>query len=173
MPPLPGNKKLQVFASCSHSANFAGTESFYYRADDIHGAPSGIATVYVTVLGPNNPPTGSVTISGIVMEEQTLSVSHNLADADGMGTVSYQWRRAQQAISGQTGTQYQLQAADVGQTMSVVASYTDGRNKLESVTSAETAAVQGDIVPTRQVQYLHSDLLGSPTASSANDGMVK
>jgi DNA-binding beta-propeller fold protein YncE len=37
--------------------------------------------------------TGSVTISGIADIGQTLTASNNLADADGLGTITYQWYR--------------------------------------------------------------------------------
>ena len=47
--------------------------------------------VYVEIL--NHAPTGSVTISGTALEGQTLTASNNLADADGLGTISYQWNR--------------------------------------------------------------------------------
>ena len=38
-------------------------------------------------------PTGSVTITGKAEVGQTLKVSNNLADADGLGTITYQWYR--------------------------------------------------------------------------------
>ena len=40
-----------------------------------------------------SPPTGTVTISGTAEVGQTLSASNNLADADGLGTITYQWYR--------------------------------------------------------------------------------
>ena len=38
-------------------------------------------------------PTGSVTITGTAEVGQTLTASNNLADADGLGTITYQWYR--------------------------------------------------------------------------------
>ncbi len=38
-------------------------------------------------------PTGSVTISGTSELGQTLTVSNDLADADGLGVITYQWYR--------------------------------------------------------------------------------
>ena len=38
-------------------------------------------------------PTGSVTVSGTADVGQTLSVSNDLADADGLGVITYQWFR--------------------------------------------------------------------------------
>ena len=44
------------------------------------------------VAGVNNDPTGSVFITGTAAEDQQL-VATSLADADGLGTLSYQWSR--------------------------------------------------------------------------------
>ena len=46
-----------------------------------------------TLLLANNPPTGAVTISGTAQAGLTLTVTHILADADGLGTIAYQWKR--------------------------------------------------------------------------------
>ena len=43
-------------------------------------------------------PTGSVTITGNAEVGQTLTASNNLADADGLGTITYQWYRDGQPI---------------------------------------------------------------------------
>ena len=66
-----------------------------------------------------------------------------LADADGLGTIAYQWLSNGVAISGATGNAYTLTSAEVGKTISVQASYLDGGGTQESVTSAATAAVLG------------------------------
>jgi hypothetical protein len=84
----------------------------------------------------NNPPTGSVTISGTLTEGQTLTASNTLADADGLGTISYQWQRGGVDVAGAVGNSYTLGGADVGSKISVVASYTDGGGKLEQVSSS-------------------------------------
>ena len=62
----------------------------------------------------NDAPTGSVTITGTATEDQTLTASNTLADADGLGTISYQWQRDGVDIAGATGTTYTLGDADVG-----------------------------------------------------------
>ena len=43
-------------------------------------------------------PTGTVTITGTAEVGQTLTASNNLADADGLGTITYQWYRNGQPI---------------------------------------------------------------------------
>ena len=45
-------------------------------------------------IATNNSPTGSVTVTGSALVGETLTASNNLADADGLGTISYQWARA-------------------------------------------------------------------------------
>ncbi|RYG34391.1 MAG: hypothetical protein EON93_08155, partial [Burkholderiales bacterium] len=52
----------------------------------------------------NRAPTGSVAISGTATQGQTLTASHTLADADGLGTVTYEWLRngATFGVSGAT-----------------------------------------------------------------------
>ena len=46
-----------------------------------------------TLLLANNPPSGSVTITGTAQIGQPLTVANTLADADGLGTITYQWKR--------------------------------------------------------------------------------
>ena len=115
-------------------------------------AESGTATVNATDGGGNTssasqaitiqtPPTGSVTISGTATQAQQLTAANTLADANGLGTISYQWNRAGTAISGATSSTYTLVQADVGSAITVTASYTDGLGKAESVTSSATSAV--------------------------------
>ena len=89
----------------------------------------------------NNIPTGSVTISGTANQGQTLTAGNTLADADGIGIISYRWMRAAIPISGATSTTYELVQADVGSPISVTASYTDGKGTAETVVSDATSVV--------------------------------
>src|SRR3990167_3680225 len=83
---------------------------------------------YVTdTTADNTPPTGAVQITGSLVQGQTLSaVTTALSDAGGLGSFSYQWLRAGSAVNGATQGSYTLVQADVGQTMTVRVSYTDG-----------------------------------------------
>jgi hypothetical protein len=81
----------------------------------------------------NHAPTGAVTVSGELRQNQTVSVTNNLADADGLGEISYQWLSNGAAIKDATKTEYTLTQADVYKTLSVSASYTDKLGKLETV----------------------------------------
>ena len=94
-----------------------------------------------TVTHVDHPPTGTVTISGTAAQDQVLTASNTLADVDGLGTISYQWQRDGSNVTGATGATYTLGTADVGHTIDVVASYTDGGGTLESVASNPTATV--------------------------------
>ncbi|TXI59724.1 MAG: DUF4347 domain-containing protein, partial [Limnohabitans sp.] len=95
----------------------------------------------LNVANVNDVPTGSVTISGTATQGQTLTAANTLADADGMGTVSYQWLADGVAISGATSSTFTLGQAQVGKAITVVASYIDGFQRAESVASAATSNV--------------------------------
>ena len=103
---------------------------------------SSVATAIVTNV--NNPPTGSVTISGTASEGQTLTASNSLADTDviPVNSIVYQWKRGVNDIPGETLATYILVQDDVGENISVIASYTDAQDTAESVSSAATAKVE-------------------------------
>jgi Ca2+-binding RTX toxin-like protein len=100
------------------------------------------STATAAVQNVNDAPTGTLTITGTVAQGQTLMAENALADADGMGTVSYQWFADGVAIRGATRTSLTLGQAEVGKAISVRAAYTDGQRSAESVLSAATLAVQ-------------------------------
>ncbi len=83
----------------------------------------------------NKTPTGSVTVNGFPGLGQTLTASNTLADADGLGLISYQWKADDVLISGATGDSFTVTAEQVGKKITVVASYTDQKGVLESVSS--------------------------------------
>ena len=89
----------------------------------------------------NFEPAGSVSITGTLTQGETLTAGNSLTDADGMGSVSYQWQADGVDISGATGVTLILAEGQVGATISVVASYTDANGTAESVSSTATAAV--------------------------------
>ncbi len=100
------------------------------------------------VLNLNDFPTGAVTISGTASTGQTLTASNTLADADGLGVISYQWNAAGAAIAGATGNTYLLTPAEADKSITVTASYTDGHGTRESVTSLATGTVFTNHAPT-------------------------
>ena len=89
----------------------------------------------ITVANVNDAPTGSVTISGRPTQGEVLTASNNIADVDGMETITYTWS------NGKTGASITLTQADVDTTITVTASYTDGEGTTESVTSNVTDTV--------------------------------
>ena len=89
----------------------------------------------------NYAPTGAVTISGAAAQNQTLSASNTLADLNGLGAVTYQWKANGNPIGGATGSSLTLTQVLVGKTISVTASYTDQHGNAESMTSDATTAV--------------------------------
>ncbi len=99
-------------------------------------------TVRLTVSGndSNNAPTGSVTISGSAIQGETLTATHDLADADGLGTVTYTWKAGGDELG--TGTEYVLTQSEVGRSITVTASYIDQAGYAENVVSDPTGPVE-------------------------------
>jgi hypothetical protein len=141
-----------------NGANISGATASTYTLGDVDvGAQIRVVVGYTdgggtaesltsAAVGPvanvNDAPGGSVTIDDTTPAQgQTLTASHTLTDADGLGLVSYQWQRNGVDIAGATGTTYTATQADVGEMLRVIASYTDGQGRLESVGSADTGAV--------------------------------
>jgi len=127
-------KKIFIFSSLLLLVSCGGS-----------GSSSESSTNDTTVPVTNTAPTGTVTISGNAIVGEVLTVSNNLADANGLGTINYQWQRTTNNItsdiSGATATSYQITEADIDSTILVTASYTDNDNFNESVTSAATVIV--------------------------------
>jgi GH24 family phage-related lysozyme (muramidase) len=92
-----------------------------------------------SVVSLNSEPTGIVAITGTSTQGQTLTASNTLADADGLGTITYTWKAGTTTVG--TGSTYTLTQAEVGKTMTVTASYIDGYGTAESTTSSATSAV--------------------------------
>jgi Ca2+-binding RTX toxin-like protein len=102
---------------------------------------SGVGKLQLIVLPVNAKPTGTVTIAGTASLNQTLTASNTLADADGLGTIGYQWQVSANGangwsdISNATESTYTLSASEDGKYVRVVASYSDGNGTAESVAS--------------------------------------
>ena len=149
----------------SPNANLNGAASFTYRATD-GGLLSNVATVTVNVAPVNDAPTGLPFISGTRTVGQTLTANtltatfpNPIADADGLGTFSYQWLASGLPVGGNSDT-YVLAPADFGKYMSVCVSYTDGGGTLETPCSGTDATAVGDPHITT-VDGLHYDFQGA------------
>ena len=131
-----------------------------YNADgSLDAGFNGKATV-------NHLPTGAVSITGNAGKGQTLTASNTLADADGLGTISYQWS-ADGAVIG-SGNSYTLTGNEVGKTITATAQYTDLLGTAESVSSAATITVTDTPVSgTAGVSITGSDLITSEQGDTA------
>ena len=108
----------------------------------------------------NVPPVGKVTIKGKAEQNQTLTASNNLTDENGLGVIKYQWLSDDIEITGKTKATYILTDADVGKAISVQASYIDGLNKFESVTSNSVLVKAMNNLPTGSVSILGETKVG-------------
>ena len=144
---------------------------------DGHGNAEAVSSSgTTTVANVNDPPTGSVTISGNAVVGETLTASNTLADLDGLGTISYLWKADGNAIGGATNSTFMITASQFGAVITVVASYTDGFGANESVSSSGTSAVLGDTAPTGAPvvtgTVTQGQVLGVDTSSIADaDGL--
>jgi len=93
------------------------------------------------VANVDDAPTGTVTISGTAEEDQTLTASNDIADEDGVASVTYQWYRDGAAIANATGATYQLTQADVSTAITVKATATDAFGNVVDFTSDPTGPV--------------------------------
>ena len=97
----------------------------------------------MAVANTNDDPTGLPTITGTPTQgrDPDRHRQSDISDADGLGAFSYQWQAGGNAINGATGTTFELTQAQVGATITVTVSYTDGGSTAESLTSAATSAI--------------------------------
>ncbi|MFM6399479.1 MAG: hypothetical protein ACKPFF_22620, partial [Planktothrix sp.] len=100
-----------------------------------------------TVTNINDLPTGNVNIPGTATQNQILTATNTLADVDGLGTLNYQWQESSDNgvtwtdISGATNNTFALSQTQVGKTVQVKVSYTDGLGTQETVNSSQTSVV--------------------------------
>ena len=124
------------------NANGNGYASFSFSVRDQSSAFDTVPnTITVNLTAVNDAPSGAVSISGNVTQGQTLTAANTLADADGLGSIGYQWQADGLAIIGATADTYALRIADIGKTITVLAGYVDGGGTSESVASGPTTAV--------------------------------
>ena len=115
-------------------------------AAEVEGEESTITTATrdytVNVVNVNDPATGSLTVAGTPAQGETLTADTSaVSDEDGVGTMSYQWYRDGELITGEVSSELTLTQADVGSVISADISYVDGSGATEAFESASTAAV--------------------------------
>jgi hypothetical protein len=128
--------------------------------DGFGAAESAASNSFIPVKFVNHLPNGALTISGNAIKGHLLTVSENLTDSDGMGSVSYQWMNNGIAIPNATHSQYTLTQSDTGQNISVQASYIDNQNTSESVKS-NSVLVAANLAPTGSVTIKGVQTYGS------------
>ncbi len=144
---------------------------------DGHGTAEHVTSAATSPVFTNHAPTGLVTIAGTATQNEQLTASHTLVDADGLGTISYQWYAAGTAIAGATASTLTLAEAQVGKAITVHANYTDGHGTPESVgSSATSAALNVNDAPTGAVTIIgtatqYHQLAAVTTALADADGL--
>jgi hypothetical protein len=95
------------------------------------------------VLAVNDPPTGTPVLSDTTPQvgAPLSAITTGIADADGLGPFTFQWRANGIVIAGATGVSFTPTAARLGQVLTVVVSYVDRQGFAQSLTSAPSAAV--------------------------------
>jgi hypothetical protein len=98
----------------------------------------------ITAKTTNNSPTGAVSISGTVRQNETLTVSNSISDADGVGAVTYKWAVStdnERWTDLSSGSTLKLTESEVGKYLFAYARYVDGKGNSESVSSYATISV--------------------------------
>lgn len=127
------------------AGGFVGPVELSYLVDDGQGGTLAASQLLLVLPSPpagsNHAPSGGVQIDGVVEQGSTLVALSTLADADGLGTLSFQWSAGGTPIDGADGASLVLGQAQVGKAIQVVASYVDGLGTPEAVSSGVTAPV--------------------------------
>jgi hypothetical protein len=123
------------------NAGYVGSVELSYTVSDGHGLSIGGQQLFV-VRPPNNPVTGSVVIGPAPAVQGTpLTVTHSLADANGLGPLQVSWSADGVIIPGATGLSFIPTQSQVGRLIRARISYTDGLGYVESSESLTTAPV--------------------------------
>lgn len=134
------------------------------------GAAAGSAS-FTTVAAPNHPVSGTVGVTGAFAAGQTLSADTSaLADADGLGALSYQWKADNVALAGATGASFTPGQAQMNQTVTVEVSYIDGRGAAESVTGGAGKRVDLLAYSWKAHTLLDGVVVGDARHSGSTDG---
>ncbi|TWU08136.1 LamG-like jellyroll fold domain-containing protein [Stieleria varia] len=131
------------------NSNGVGADSISIAVNDNGNTGNGggvdvnLGSISVDITPVNDAPMGVPTITGTVIEDQTLTAdTSSISDVDGLGAFNYQWLRDGMIISGANANTYTLGDADVGAQISVEVTYTDGYGTVEGpLTSTQTSPV--------------------------------
>ena len=143
-------------AANEHGSPYA---DFEFRVSDGTVESVDAYTMTIDVTAANDPATGAPEIEGTVQVGETLTVSTaGVADVDGTTKAdngdaghayTYRWVRVDGGIetdlSQETGIDYVPVAADVGSALKVFVRFTDDDGTVETLASAQTAAVSAGV----------------------------
>jgi hypothetical protein len=116
------------------TATVTFTDAVGYQ-ETIVSAATGVAKLA------NVHPTGAVVITGLVAVDSTVTAdTSGLADINGLRTFTYEWK-ANNVVIGTNSPTYLLTSAELGKTLTVKVTYTDGDSYPETVTSAASVPV--------------------------------
>jgi Ca2+-binding RTX toxin-like protein len=137
-----------------------------------------------TVVGDNSAPTGVITLSGTPAENETLTATSNVEDADGVSVdgITYTWQvgsGANRWMPAGEGLSLLLTDAHVGKQVRLVATYVDGDGVPEIVHSEPTAlvanvddAATGSPVVQPDPAQVRTELTSDVTSVEDEDGLT-
>jgi hypothetical protein len=159
-----GSYKLTFEPLYNTDATFSQTISAF----SLNGVSEALLVPNVFVPHVNVEPTGTISIVGDLYagEEVTADVS-GIVDQDGIGTISYQWFRDELPVEGATSSAYELSQDDIGTSITVKVSYTDGFGTDEQISSDPSSDVR-EFVPLPSFNEFDSQL----TYTESLDDMV-
>jgi hypothetical protein len=114
------------------------------QVDDpsIPGTPDDSVSFTLAVQDANDVAQGLPVIQGATQVGATLTADIvSISDQDGLGTLQFQWLRSGIAIAGANSSSYTLSNADVGSTIQVSISFTDGGGNVEGPLTSNSTAV--------------------------------
>lgn len=158
-------------SSFSIERNNAGLQDTNNNAADFHVRTSrGPQNSSSTRQFTNTTPSGDVSVSGTTTQNETLTANtSSLSDANGLGTLHYQWQRKSGASFVNVGADqstYTLGAADAGAVIRVVVTYVDGAGTNETVTSTATPPIAAADAPPVAVNDVNTTTESQPVSGS-------
>ena len=140
----------KTIISFTPALNYNQQVQFQYSATT-RGGESDPATVTINITPVDDPYTGSATINGIPVEGVAISATNDIADPDGMSSLTYQWLLDGVDIAAATNISYTPLVGDITKTLKVRISYFSGGDtfttKVESVGKVIGANPTGNVAP--------------------------
>ncbi|MDE2781386.1 MAG: SwmB domain-containing protein, partial [Gemmatimonadota bacterium] len=133
------------------NANGTGYASFTFKVSDGEDESASAYTMTINVTPVNDPATGAPAISGTARVGNTLTaVTSGIADPDGLGAFTYQWKRF--AADGSTfeadlgtGSTQTLGDAELGKRIKVEVRFTDGGGTAEGPLASDAFPSGGTV----------------------------